>query len=253
MNVDQPLGVGLNQRLGHNPHPTGHDHQVDLGRLEAGHQRLIQLLPGPIEPMVQQLGLNPETLGPLQGPCVRVVDEQELDLGAKATRLAGLNQGLEIAAGSGGHHPQAELSLGDDGLRWWQRPLDGQITPARVGKSGVLAMSHLSILPTVLQDERLLAQALEELGYTVHWGGHLQGFADQREPVSLWVQVTPEQQLGWMRHSDGSLALVGDLQRIGRSHSVQQLVGQITRTYAALRALEAAATELSSASVELIS
>ena len=55
--------------------------------------------------MVQQLGLNPETLGPLQGPCVRVVDEQELDLGAKATRLAGLNQGLEIASGSGGHHP----------------------------------------------------------------------------------------------------------------------------------------------------
>jgi len=43
VNVDQPLGVGLNQRLGHNPHPTGHDHQVDLGRLEAGHQRLIQL------------------------------------------------------------------------------------------------------------------------------------------------------------------------------------------------------------------
>ena len=114
-------------------------------------------------------------------------------------------------------------------------------------------MSHLSILPTVLQDERLLAQSLEELGYLVHWGGQLKGFADQREPVTLWVQVTPEQQLGWTRHHDGSLALVGDLQRLGRSHSLQQLVGQITRTYAALRALETAATELSSACVELIS
>ncbi len=114
-------------------------------------------------------------------------------------------------------------------------------------------MSHLSILPTVLQDERLLAQALEDLGYLVHWGGQLKGFADQRKPVTLWVQVTPELQLGWTRQSDSSLALVGDLQRLGRSHSVQQLVGQITQTYAALRALEAAATELASASVELIS
>ena len=114
-------------------------------------------------------------------------------------------------------------------------------------------MSHLSILPTVLTDERLLAQALQELGYAVHWGGQLQGFADQHEAVTLWVQVNPEQQLGWCRQSNGRLALVGDLQRLGRSHSVQQLVGQITRSYAALQALQTAAAELSNASVELIS
>ncbi|UPM50546.1 MULTISPECIES: DUF1257 domain-containing protein [unclassified Synechococcus] len=114
-------------------------------------------------------------------------------------------------------------------------------------------MSHLSILPTVLDDERLLAQALQELGYAVHWGGQLNGFADQRESVALWVQVNPEQQLGWARQPNGRLALVGDLQRLGRSHSVQQLVGQITRSYAALHALKTASEELGHASVELIS
>ena len=203
--------------------------------------------------MVQHLCGDIQDLGPLQGARLRLVDDQQADLGRELPGAAGLDQRLEVAARAGGHDPKAQGRFGDDRMLRWQRPLDGQSTPARVWKSGVLAMSHLSILPTVLTDERLLAQALQELGYAVHWGGQLQGFADQQEAVTLWVQVNPEQQLGWCRQSNGRLALVGDLQRLGRSHSVQQLVGQITRSYAALQALQTAAAELSNASVELIS
>ena len=46
-------------------------------------------------------------------------------------------------------------------------------------------MSHLSILPTVLKDEALLAQALNDLDLPVHPGGELRGFADDRQAVAL--------------------------------------------------------------------
>ena len=101
-------------------------------------------------------------------------------------------------------------------------------------------MSHLSILPTVLQDETLLAAALEELHLPVVQGGDLRGFADEREPVVLQTQLTSGLWIGWRRQADGSLALVGDLQRLGRSTSPQQLIGRITRCYATLLALRSA-------------
>ena len=110
-------------------------------------------------------------------------------------------------------------------------------------------MSHLSILPTVLRDSTLLAQALADLGLRVEWGGVLRGFAEDRQRVSLRVQRPDGQWLGWRVQPDGSLALVGDLQRLGRSSSLQQLIGQITRRYAALQALQAAHLELPEATV----
>jgi len=112
-------------------------------------------------------------------------------------------------------------------------------------------MSHLSILPTVLTDESVLAQALEDLELTVLRGGQLRGFADDRQAVNLRVQLGDGQWLGWARQPDGSLALVGDLQRLGRSRSLQQLLGRITRRYAARLALHNAARELPQASVQL--
>jgi hypothetical protein len=113
-------------------------------------------------------------------------------------------------------------------------------------------MSHLSILPTVLHDETLLAQALQDLNFEVQWGGELQGFADDRQAVVLSIAATSQQRLGWSRQGDGSLALVGDLQRLGRSSSLQTLIAQITRRYALRQALRAASTELPNASVHLV-
>lgn len=112
-------------------------------------------------------------------------------------------------------------------------------------------MSHLSILPTVLRDEELLCRALADLSLTVERGGHLQGFADQREAVCLRARLPEGLWLGWSRQSDGSLSLVGDLQRLGRSRSLQQLIGQITRRYAAHLALQELHQHLPTASVEL--
>ena len=112
-------------------------------------------------------------------------------------------------------------------------------------------MSHLSILPTVLRDETLLAAALEELQLPVHWGGQLRGFADDRQPVILRTQLPQGLWLGWSRQADGSLALVGDLQRLGRNHSPQQLIGRITRCYATLHALRQAGEQLAGAAIHL--
>jgi hypothetical protein len=112
-------------------------------------------------------------------------------------------------------------------------------------------MSHLSILPTVLRDSTLLAAALEDLGLNPRPAGVLRGFADDRQPVILRVQLADGQWLGWRQQPDGSLALVGDLQRLGRSRSLQQLIGRITRCYAARLALRTASEELSGAAVQL--
>ncbi len=112
-------------------------------------------------------------------------------------------------------------------------------------------MSHLSILPTVLQDADGLAATLEALGLCWSRGGTLAGFAGDHQPVELQVQLRDGQPLGWARQPDGSLALVGDLQRISRTASLQVLLGRITRAYAARLALQEAARTLPAASIEL--
>jgi len=113
-------------------------------------------------------------------------------------------------------------------------------------------MSHLSILPTVLMDECLLAQALADLDLPVSMGGTLKGFADDQQAVTLHTRLPEGQPLGWARQADGSLSLVADLQRLGRSRSLQQLLGRITRRYAALAALQTVRRELPDAVVELV-
>jgi hypothetical protein len=112
-------------------------------------------------------------------------------------------------------------------------------------------MSHLSILPTVLRDEDVLVQALEDLELTVVRGGDLRGFADQREAVSVRVQLPEGIWLGWRHDATGQLALVGDLQQLGRSRSLQHLIGAITRRYAARQALRTLAQDLPGATLEL--
>jgi hypothetical protein len=107
-------------------------------------------------------------------------------------------------------------------------------------------MSHLSILPTVLRDTDRLAASLCRLGLDPIRGGEIRGF-DQREPVELQVSVSDGCRLGWCRQPDGSLALVGDLQRLSRSQALQSLLSSVTRDYAARKALDEAAASLPSA------
>lgn len=112
-------------------------------------------------------------------------------------------------------------------------------------------MSHLSILPTVLRDADLLAASLEALGHQPRKGGDLKGFAGEHQAVLLQVRLPEGLSIGWSRQPDGSLALVGDLQRLSRSRSLQRLLGEITRHYAAQQALRAAGEAFPSGSVQL--
>ena len=105
-------------------------------------------------------------------------------------------------------------------------------------------MSHLTILPTVLRDAEGLAASLVALGHTPIYGGVLNGFAAERQSVLLQVVLPGGERLGWQRHRDGSLALVGDLQR---------LLGAITRRYAAELALRQAASAFPGAQVSVAS
>ncbi len=111
-------------------------------------------------------------------------------------------------------------------------------------------MSHLSILPTVLRDTDILHQALASLGLSSEPGGELLGFAGERQLVAISVQVEGGQKLGWQRSADGSLSLVGDLQQLSRSLTLQTLLGRITRAYAARQALQEASLGLPTALLE---
>lgn len=111
-------------------------------------------------------------------------------------------------------------------------------------------MSHLSILPTVLRDADHLVASLESLNLHPIRGGSLHGFQESR-PVDVRVELADGQSLGWSRQSDGSLALVGDLQRLSRSGPLQRLLGRITRAYAARLALAEAAERFPGAVVSV--
>jgi len=136
----------------------------------------------------------------------------------------------------------------------WQGPLKGLLRLAifvftRHAKA-IKPMSHLSILPTVLRDVDILHQALGSLGLRSEPGGDLLGFAGERQPVAISVQLQGGQRLGWQRSTDGSLALVGDLQQLSRSLTLQTLLGRITRAYAARQALQDASVSLPTALLE---
>jgi hypothetical protein len=60
----------------------------------------------------------------------------------------------------------------------------------------------------------------------------------------LQIDLGGDVRLGWSRQADGSLALVGDLQRLSRAESAADLLSQITRRYAAHRALSAVANHV---------
>jgi len=112
-------------------------------------------------------------------------------------------------------------------------------------------LSHLTILPTVLRNSQRLEAVLRSRGLSPNRGGNLASFPPQRQPVELWVQLADGLQIGWQRQGDGSLALVCDLQRLSRTRRLEGLLGEITRAYAARKALEDAATFLPSAQIEL--
>ena len=114
-----------------------------------------------------------------------------------------------------------------------------------IADANVTTAESLALLRSLdFQDPVRMAEAVRE---TLRREPREQMGAEEKLRVIL-----PEGlQIGWRRQADGSLALVGDLQRLARSRSVQQLIGRITRHYAAHQALQSAQRELPGASVAL--
>ncbi|MFM7311805.1 MAG: DUF1257 domain-containing protein [Cyanobium sp.] len=112
-------------------------------------------------------------------------------------------------------------------------------------------MSHLTILPTVLRDADRLAAVLRARGFDPVPGGSLAGFPPDHQTVVLRVQVGQGLEIGWARQMDGSLALVCDLQRLSRGRRIERLLGEITRAYAARKALEEASGFPATAQIQL--
>jgi hypothetical protein len=115
----------------------------------------------------------------------------------------------------------------------------------------MVSMSHLSILPTVLRDAECLAASLVALGLSPRIGGELKGFGGERRRVALRVTLPDGLRLGWSTASDGSLAMVADLQRLSRSADLEAFLVQLGRAYAAREALEAAKLHLPDAVVRI--
>lgn len=116
-------------------------------------------------------------------------------------------------------------------------------------------MSHLTILPTVVQDLDLLVSALESLQLHPQRGGEVMGFAGEIQAVAVRIQLEDGANglaLGWLPQADGSLALVGDLERLSRCQALPALLTEITHTYAAHLALREAARCFPGATVSLV-
>jgi hypothetical protein len=113
-------------------------------------------------------------------------------------------------------------------------------------------MSHFTTLPTVLRDTDLLVAALESLGLNPQRGGRLVGFAGDEEPVAVLLTLREGSALGWRPRGDGTLALVGDLTRLGRHDDLAALLGSITRAYAARLALREASAHFPGAVLDLV-
>lgn len=105
-------------------------------------------------------------------------------------------------------------------------------------------MSHLSVLPTVLRDRDGLVVSLRSLGFTPLGSGDIQGFGGDRQAAEVRLRLADGLTIGWARQADGSLALVGDLQRFSRQRDLPALLGRINRAYAGHLALRDAMTGL---------
>lgn len=104
-------------------------------------------------------------------------------------------------------------------------------------------MSHLSILPTLVNDLDLLASALRAEGFAVAIDGQLCSFGTQHN-VALAATHAKGIALGWSwnRHHD-SLNVVVDLGRPSQAVSVEQALSRVLRRYALQKALSDASQQ----------
>lgn len=98
-------------------------------------------------------------------------------------------------------------------------------------------MSHLSILPTLVNDLDLLASALRAEGFVVAIDGQLCSFGTQHN-VALAATHSMGIALGWSWNCNhDSLNVVVDLGRPSQTLSVERALSRVLRRYALQKAL----------------
>ena len=102
-----------------------------------------------------------------------------------------------------------------------------------------------------MHDADCLLATLRSLDLKPSSGGFLGTPFGANQAVVVQVKLTEGLCLGWARQQDGSLALVGDLQRLSRCRTLQILISRITRGYAARQALQRVSTHLPGALIEI--
>ena len=99
-------------------------------------------------------------------------------------------------------------------------------------------MSHLSILPTVFTRLDWLEQSLVDEGFTVGRDASLHVFGRDPQAVDLLASIDSSHPLAWVRRHDGSITMVGDLQRISLHTGLSGRLQRVTRRYALLEAMD---------------
>ncbi|WP_320676827.1 hypothetical protein [Prochlorococcus sp. MIT 1300] len=101
-------------------------------------------------------------------------------------------------------------------------------------------MSHLNVLPTLLNDLSLLEQALKEEGFQVQAPGLITDFDGGIQICDLVVNDNGKPFLAWNSSDGGRIELIVDLVRLTKQRDTSQLLHRINRRYTALVALKSA-------------
>ena len=150
VDVHQPARIGSDQHGGDNAHPARHHHQVHVRGGEAGRHLPVEVLPQRMVAVVMEMAGDAEAFRPLAGTTDGVVHHQLHHLGVEGTAAAGPDQGLKVAAMTGGHHPEPQGTIQPGpGLRCfarrvWRWPLDGLH-----GLASVMARGHGAHVPSL--------------------------------------------------------------------------------------------------------
>ncbi len=114
-------------------------------------------------------------------------------------------------------------------------------------------MSHLTVIPTLLNDLQVLERALISQGFTVRRPDHIVDFDGKPNFVDISAEANDGKLLAWVRGTDGNLELVIDLFKFSSKKSSNNSLDKILKSYAAIKALEAAKDITSVSLVKVIS
>jgi Effector-associated domain 10/Protein of unknown function (DUF1257)/EVE domain len=99
---------------------------------------------------------------------------------------------------------------------------------------------HFSTLRTKITDLEILKTSLKDLGINVKTEADVRGQQGQRVRADLVAVLEGEYDLGWLRNSEGSFDLIGDLGGVAKKHNQTELINAMHQKYAVNKTLSEA-------------